>query len=112
MQDAVRRQARTRTFAEAEDIISTVLSDPAVQEARERVEAEAGLGMELRARLQPFQDRYDQAVAEGATRPGSRRSVRASTAAEGGSASCPTGTNPGWRSRTGATTARASRSRG
>ncbi|MER6774413.1 hypothetical protein ABT389_32310 [Streptomyces bacillaris] len=66
MQDAVRRHARTRAFTEAEDVISAVLSDPRVQEARDRVEAaEAELGMELSARLQPFQDRYDQAVAEG-----------------------------------------------
>ncbi|OBQ52356.1 hypothetical protein A4U61_07270 [Streptomyces sp. H-KF8] len=43
-----------------------VLGDPGVQAARERVEAaETELGLELRARLQPFQDRYDQAVAEG-----------------------------------------------
>lgn len=66
VQDAVRRHARTRACAEAEDIISAVLSDPAVQEARDRVEAaETELGMELRARLQPFQERYEQAVAEG-----------------------------------------------
>ncbi|MFB8406085.1 hypothetical protein [Streptomyces sp. NPDC055912] len=66
VQDAVRRHARTRAFAEAEDVISAVLSDPGVQEARDRVEAaETDLGMELSARLQPFQDRYDQAVAEG-----------------------------------------------
>ncbi|HEY9326992.1 MAG TPA: hypothetical protein VIS09_01930 [Streptomyces sp.] len=43
-----------------------MLSDPGVREARERVEAaETELGMELCARLQPFQDRYDQAVAAG-----------------------------------------------
>ncbi|MEU9594361.1 hypothetical protein AB0D84_32220 [Streptomyces sp. NPDC048193] len=66
VRDAVRRHARTRAFAEAEDVISAVLSDPGVREARERVEvAETELGMELEARLQPFQDRYDQAVAEG-----------------------------------------------
>ncbi|MFK0182537.1 hypothetical protein ACIQVR_42055 [Streptomyces xanthochromogenes] len=66
VRDAVRRHARTRAFAEAEDVISAVLSDPGVREARERVEAaETELGMELCARLQPFQDRYDQAVAEG-----------------------------------------------
>ncbi|MFD3533411.1 hypothetical protein [Streptomyces sp. NPDC058664] len=66
VQDAVRRHARTRAFAEAEDVISAVLSDPGVQEARDRVEAaETELGMELSARLQLFQDRYDQAVAEG-----------------------------------------------
>ncbi|MYY04748.1 MULTISPECIES: hypothetical protein [unclassified Streptomyces] len=64
--DAVRRHARTRAFTEAEDVITAVLSDPGVREARERVEAaETELGMELEARLQPFQDRYDQAVAEG-----------------------------------------------
>lgn len=66
VQDAVRRRARTRAFVEAEDVFSAVLSDPGVQEARARVEAaETELGMELAARLQPFQDRYDQAVAEG-----------------------------------------------
>ncbi|MEU7088135.1 hypothetical protein [Streptomyces achromogenes] len=66
VQDAVRRHARTRAFAEAEKVISAVLSDPGVQEARARVEAaETELGMELCARLQPFQDRYDQAVAAG-----------------------------------------------
>lgn len=66
VQDAVRRHARTRAFAEAEDVISAVLSDPGVRESRDRVEAaETELGMELSARLQPFQDRYDQAVAEG-----------------------------------------------
>ncbi|MFE1130015.1 hypothetical protein [Streptomyces sp. CBG9] len=66
VQDAVRRHARTRAFAEAEDVISAVLSDPGVQEARERVEAaETELGTGLSARLQPFQDRYDQAVAAG-----------------------------------------------
>ncbi|QKZ18580.1 hypothetical protein [Streptomyces chartreusis] len=66
VQEAVRRHARTRAFTEAEDVITAVLSDPGVREARERVEAaETELGMELCARLQPFQDRYDQAVAEG-----------------------------------------------
>lgn len=66
VQDAVRRHARTRAFAAAEDVITAVLSDPGVQAARARVEAsETELGMELHARLQPFQDRYDQAVAAG-----------------------------------------------
>ncbi|MEU4655003.1 hypothetical protein AB0G32_13880 [Streptomyces sp. NPDC023723] len=66
VRDAVRRHARTRAFAEAEDVISAVLSDPGVQAARERVEAaETELGLELCARLQPFQDRYDQAVTAG-----------------------------------------------
>ncbi|MET9656742.1 hypothetical protein [Streptomyces sp. NPDC006510] len=66
VQDAVRRHARTRAFAEAEDVVSAVLSDPGVQEARGRVEAaETELGLELCARLQAFQDRYDQAVTEG-----------------------------------------------
>lgn len=65
-QEAVRRHARTRAFAEAEDVISAVLSDPGVREARERVEtAETEMGTKLRARLQSFQDRYDQAVAAG-----------------------------------------------
>lgn len=70
VQEAVRRHARTRAFAKAEDVISAVLADPGVQEARERVEAaETDLGMELCARLQPFQDRYDKAVAEGDATP-------------------------------------------
>lgn len=68
VQEAVRRHARTRAFAEAEDVISAVLSDPGVQEARARVEAaETQLGRELCARLQPFQDRHDHALAEGDT---------------------------------------------
>ena len=66
VRDAVRRHARTRAFAEAEAVISAVLSDPGVQEARERVEAaETEMGTELSARARPFQDRYDQAVAGG-----------------------------------------------
>lgn len=65
VQDAVRRHARTRAFTESEDVITAVLSDPGVQEARDRVEAaktEFG-GLELCVRLQLSQDRYDQAVA-------------------------------------------------
>ncbi|WP_242483449.1 hypothetical protein [Streptomyces sp. HSG2] len=51
---------------EAEGVVQAVLSDPAVREARERVEAaETETGTELCARLQSFQDRYDQTVAEG-----------------------------------------------
>ncbi|MET9957238.1 hypothetical protein ABZ135_37575 [Streptomyces sp. NPDC006339] len=66
VQDAARRHARTMAFAEAEDVISFVLSDPGVRAARERVEAaETEFGRELCARLQPFQDRHDQAVAAG-----------------------------------------------
>lgn len=66
IRDLTRGHARTRAFAEAEDVISFVLSAPGVQAARDRVEAaETELGVELRARLQLFQDRYDQAVAEG-----------------------------------------------
>ncbi|MFG3158042.1 hypothetical protein ACGF7W_39085 [Streptomyces sp. NPDC048219] len=66
VQDAVRRHARARAFTEAEDVISAVLADPGVREARDRVEAaETELGLELCSRLQPFQDRYDQAVAAG-----------------------------------------------
>ncbi|MFH8365134.1 hypothetical protein ACH4FV_36915 [Streptomyces anulatus] len=62
----MRRHARTRAFTEAEDVITAVLSDPGVREARARVgAAETELGMELSARLQSFQDRYDQAVAAG-----------------------------------------------
>ncbi|MFF3265327.1 hypothetical protein ACFYWO_39965 [Streptomyces sp. NPDC002932] len=66
VQDAVRRHARIRAFTEAEDVISAVLSAPGVREARERVgAAETDLGPGLGGHLQPFQDRYDQAVAEG-----------------------------------------------
>ncbi|MGW1819263.1 hypothetical protein ACWCQM_37635 [Streptomyces sp. NPDC002125] len=63
---AVRRHGRERAFAEAEHVISALLADPGVQQAGAQVEAaETELGTELCARLQPFQDRYDQAVAEG-----------------------------------------------
>ncbi|AVH61695.1 MULTISPECIES: hypothetical protein [Streptomyces] len=66
VQEAVRRHVRNSAFAEAEKVISFVLSDPGVQEARARVEAaETQFGMELCARLQPFQDRYDRAVRDG-----------------------------------------------
>jgi hypothetical protein len=66
VQEAVRRHVRNSAFAEAEKVISALLSDPGVQEARAQVEAsETELGMELCARLQPFQDRYDQAVRDG-----------------------------------------------
>ncbi|MFI5945863.1 hypothetical protein ACIBCB_37210 [Streptomyces uncialis] len=68
---AGRRHVRGSAFAETEDIISVLLSDPGVREARARVEeAEAEFGRELCARLQPFQDRYDQAGCVTATRPG------------------------------------------
>lgn len=93
-------------------MVSAVLSDPGVQEARARVEAaETELGMELCGHLQPFQDRYDQAVRD-ATRTGSPGSVRASTAAGDGSVSYPTVTRSRWRNRTGVAPARAGRSRG
>ncbi|MGX1540801.1 hypothetical protein ACWIGC_28210 [Streptomyces diastaticus] len=66
MPAAVRRHARNSAFAEAEKAISCLLSDPGVQEARAEVEAtETQLGIELHARLQPFQDRHDQAVRDG-----------------------------------------------
>ncbi|BCL33437.1 hypothetical protein ACFFS2_39240 [Streptomyces aurantiacus] len=66
VQEAVQRHVRRRAFAEAEQVISLVLADPQVQEARAQVEAaETELGMELSARLQSFQDRYDQAVRDG-----------------------------------------------
>ncbi|WP_432052420.1 hypothetical protein [Streptomyces xiamenensis] len=43
-----------------------MLSDPQVQQVRARIEAaESELGVELRACLQPFQNRYGQAVREG-----------------------------------------------
>ncbi|MFE7076476.1 hypothetical protein ACFU96_40955 [Streptomyces sp. NPDC057620] len=48
--------------------MSVVLADPHVQQFREQIEAaETKLGLELRARLQPFQDRYEQAVRDGNT---------------------------------------------
>ncbi|MDJ0347098.1 hypothetical protein QMK19_36960 [Streptomyces sp. H10-C2] len=66
VQDAVTRHVRSRAFAEAEDVISYLLSDPQVREAGARIEAaETELGMELHDRLRPFQDRYDQAVRDG-----------------------------------------------
>ncbi|MCE7079595.1 hypothetical protein [Streptomyces sp. ST2-7A] len=66
VREALRRHSRTRAFLEAEKVISALLSDPGVQEARTRVEAaETELGRELSTRLQPFRDRYEQAVREG-----------------------------------------------
>ncbi|MFD5737856.1 hypothetical protein ACFWIY_34370 [Streptomyces sioyaensis] len=66
VQEAVRRHVRNSAFAEAETVISLLLSDPQVQQARAQVEAaETQLGIELRSRLQPFQDRYEQAVRDG-----------------------------------------------
>ncbi|MGW2415972.1 hypothetical protein ACWCV5_27930 [Streptomyces tubercidicus] len=66
VREAVRRHVRNSAFAEAEKVISFVLSDPHVQEARAQVEAaETQLGVELRGRLQHFQDRYDLAVRDG-----------------------------------------------
>ena len=66
VQVALRRHARNNAFAEAERANSLLLSDPGVQEVRAQIEAaETELGMELRVCLQPFQDRYDQAVQDG-----------------------------------------------
>ncbi|WP_405681852.1 hypothetical protein [Streptomyces sp. NBC_00057] len=111
-QEAVRRHGRTRAFAGAQDVISFVMSDPQAQQARAQIDAaETELGVELRARLQPFQDRYDQPCST-ATQPSSQESVRASTAAGDGSASWTTATRPRWRNRDGAATARGSRSCG
>ncbi|MFL0021366.1 hypothetical protein ACJBCE_00255 [Streptomyces sp. NBUL23] len=43
-----------------------MLSGPGAREARAQVEAaETELGVELHARLQPFQDRYNQGVRDG-----------------------------------------------
>lgn len=113
VQDAVRRHARTRVFAEAEDVISAVLSDPGAREAQAWVEAaETELGMELCARLQPFQDRYDQAVTEGDADGLSPDSARASTGAGAGSVFCPAVMRPRRRNRTGAAPMRAGRSHG
>lgn len=112
VQDAVRQHARTRDFAEAEDVVSACAVRPRVQAARERVEAaETELGMGLCARLQPFQERYDQAVAAGDADELAGL-CGGSTAAEGGSAPSPTGTRPRWRNCTGAATAKAGRSPG
>lgn len=112
VQDAVRRHARTRAFAGAEDVISAVLSDPGVREARDRVEAaETELGMELSARLQPFQHRYDQAVAEGDA-DGLAGLCWGKHGRWGRICVLPEGTRPRWRNRTGAAPAGAGRSRG
>ncbi|WP_405691396.1 hypothetical protein [Streptomyces sp. NBC_00057] len=66
VQAAVQRHVRTNAFAEADKVISFVLSDPQVQQARAQIgAAETELGMELCARLQPFKDCYEQAVRDG-----------------------------------------------
>ncbi|WP_461087548.1 hypothetical protein [Streptomyces deserti] len=66
MQAAVRRHVRRKAFEDAEKAVSIVLSDPQVQLVRAQIEeAETRFGLELPARLQPFQDRYDQAVRDG-----------------------------------------------
>ncbi|WP_369192373.1 hypothetical protein [Streptomyces sp. R08] len=63
---AVRRHRRGMDWLCAEKAFSFVLSDPQAQEARAKVEAsETEFRMELSARLQPFQDRYDQALRDG-----------------------------------------------
>ncbi|WP_046725329.1 hypothetical protein [Streptomyces xiamenensis] len=68
VREAVRRHERSSTFTEAEKVISAVLSDPQVQQVRARSKAaESELGVELSARLQPFQDRYGQALRESDT---------------------------------------------
>lgn len=66
VQEVVRRLVRNSAFAEAEKGISFILADPQVQRVRAQIqEAETESGLELRARLQPFQDRYDRAVRRG-----------------------------------------------
>ncbi|WP_405606305.1 hypothetical protein [Streptomyces sp. NBC_00076] len=66
MQAAVRRQRREMDALWAEKAISVVLADPQVQRVSAQIqEAETQFGLELRTRLQPFQDRYDQAVRDG-----------------------------------------------
>ncbi|MCX4428943.1 hypothetical protein [Streptomyces mirabilis] len=68
VQAAVRRHARNNAFWWTDKTISVVLSDPEVQRVRAQIqETETQLGMELRARLQPFQDRYKRAVSDGDT---------------------------------------------
>lgn len=66
VQAAVRRHRLEMDAVWAEKAISVVLADPQVQRVRAQIqEEETQSGLELRARLQPFQDRYDRAVREG-----------------------------------------------
>ncbi|MEU9547099.1 hypothetical protein [Streptomyces mirabilis] len=68
VQAAVRRHRLEMDAFWAEKAISVVLADPQVQRVRAQVqEAETRFGLQLRAHLQPFQDRYDQAVRDGDT---------------------------------------------
>lgn len=68
VQAAVQRHRLEMDAFWAEKAISAVLADPQVQRVRAQVlEAETQFGLELRACLQPFQDRYDQAVRDGNT---------------------------------------------
>jgi uncharacterized protein involved in exopolysaccharide biosynthesis len=61
VQAAVRRQRREMHALWAEKAISVVLADPQVQRVSAQIqEVETQFGLELRTRLQPFQDRYDQ----------------------------------------------------
>lgn len=60
VQDAARRQ-RAPGPSRRRRSISAVLSDPGVQAARAGA-AKKELGLKLCARLQPFQERYDEAV--------------------------------------------------
>lgn len=63
---AVRRHVRHSAFEEAEKGVSFVLSDPQVQRVKAQIEeSEMRFGWDLSARLQPFRDRYDQAVRDG-----------------------------------------------
>lgn len=60
---AVQRHARLRAWWEAEAAIAAVTSDPEVRRLGEEIrKEEARLGLELRPRFQPLQDRYDRAV--------------------------------------------------
>ncbi|MDP9616487.1 hypothetical protein [Streptomyces demainii] len=68
VQATVRRRRWEMDAFWAEKAISAVLADPQVQRVRAQVqEAETQFGLELRVHLQPFQDRYDQAVRDGDT---------------------------------------------
>lgn len=63
---AVRRHARTRTWAEAETFFAAVMADPAVQRLDKEIRAEeTRLGLQLRPRYQPLQEQHLQAEREG-----------------------------------------------
>ncbi|MDG9687792.1 hypothetical protein QC334_34555 [Streptomyces sp. DH18] len=76
VREAVRRHGRTRAFADAENVLSAVLSDPGVREAWDRLKAaETELGRELYGHLQPFQDQL-RTGRGGGRRDRARRALR------------------------------------